>query len=253
MLDLAPSEILSERTVVPVEGGSMGAYLARPAEQLPTAGVIVGMELFGVTAHVRDVCERLARRGYAALAPDFHHRVAPGAELPHDAAGRERGFELLGEMTRAGAMGDVAAAAGALRARGCARVGMLGLSLGGHIAFLAATELDLAAVAVAYAGWLPSTDIPLSRPEPTLARAGGIRCPVLLVVGEHDEVVPPSDRAAIAAALDEAGVAYELVEVVAAGHGFLCDRRPGFDPAAAAEAWRRIDAFLLRELGAPPE
>src|SRR3954454_22218937 len=111
----------------------MGAYLARPASPHRAAGVIVGMELFGVTAHVRDVCERLARRGYAALAPDFHHRDAPGAELPHNAAGRERGFELLGEMTREGAIADAAAAAGALRARGCARVGMLGLSLGGHI------------------------------------------------------------------------------------------------------------------------
>ncbi|SIQ68768.1 carboxymethylenebutenolidase [Microbispora rosea] len=39
-----------------------------------------------------------------------------------------------------------------LRARGCARVGMVGLSVGGHVAYLAAARLDLAAVAVAYGG-----------------------------------------------------------------------------------------------------
>ncbi|GIH46652.1 carboxymethylenebutenolidase [Microbispora rosea] len=55
-------------------------------------GVVVAMELFGVSAHVRDVCERLAADGYLALAPDLYHRDAPGIELPHDAAGRERGF-----------------------------------------------------------------------------------------------------------------------------------------------------------------
>jgi len=37
----------------------------------------------------------LSALGYVALAPDLHHRSAPGIELAHDAAGRERGFALL--------------------------------------------------------------------------------------------------------------------------------------------------------------
>jgi carboxymethylenebutenolidase len=248
MTELALHEILTERVAVPVDGASMGAYLARPAAREPIAGVVVGMELFGVPAHVRDVCERLARRGYAALAPGFHHRVEPGVELPHDADGRAHGFALLDAMTRAGAVADVEAATDALRERGCARIGMLGLSLGGHIAFLAAAELPLDAAAVVYAGWLPSTEIPLGRPEPTLTLAPRIACPMLIVVGEHDHVVPPADRAAVAAALAELDVPHALVEIPGAGHGFLCDRRPGFDPAAAAEAWERVDAFLAAEL-----
>jgi carboxymethylenebutenolidase len=248
MPELDLSEILTERISVPVGGASMGAYVARPAAQDATVGVIVGMELFGVSAHVRDVCERLARHGYAALAPDFHHRTEPGVELAHDEDGRARGFELLAAMTRGGAVADVAAAADALRARGCERVGMVGLSLGGHIAFLAATHVPLDAVAIAYAGWLASTDIPLSTPQPTLTLATGIACPVLIVVGEHDHVVPPADRDAVAAALGHADVPHELVQIAGAGHGFLCDRRPGFDAGAADEAWSRIDAFLAAEL-----
>jgi carboxymethylenebutenolidase len=111
--------------------------------------------------------------------------------------------------------------------------------------------VPLDAVVIAYAGWLPSTDIPLSTPEPTLALAAGIACPVLIVVGEHDHVVPPADRDAVAAALRDAGVRHAVAEIPGAGHGFLCDRRPGFDPAAAEAAWERIDAFLSAELGAP--
>lgn len=95
-------DILTKRVEVAVPGGrAMSAYLARPAGPGPFPGVIVAPELFGVSAHVRDVCERLAGLGYRTLAPDLHHRTAPGAELAEDAAGRERGFALLHQMTRA--------------------------------------------------------------------------------------------------------------------------------------------------------
>ena len=76
----------------------MGAFVARKSSRppaAPRAGVVVCHELFGVTMHVREVCERIAALGYVALAPDLYHRSAPGAELAHDDAGRDRGFELL--------------------------------------------------------------------------------------------------------------------------------------------------------------
>src|SRR3954453_2961946 len=225
-LDLA--SILTERVILRVGGTRMGAYLARPAEEAPRAGVIVGMELFGVTAHGRDVCERLARHGYAALAPDVHHRAEPGVELAHDERGRARGVELLDALTRDCAVADVAAALDALWGRGCTRVGMLGLSVGGHIAFLAAAQLDLDAVAAVYPSWLCSTDIALGRTEATLSLAPAIGCPLLPVLGEPAHVVPPADRAEITAALNAAGVAHEFAEIAGARHGFLCDRRPGF-------------------------
>ncbi|GAB3153458.1 hypothetical protein FLX08_34985 [Microbispora hainanensis] len=104
------------------DGSRMGGFLARPADPGRFPGVVVAMELFGVSAHVRDVCERLAVDGHVALAPDLYHRDASMVELPHDAAGRERGFELLHRMTRDHAVDDVRAAVGHLRTRGCARV-----------------------------------------------------------------------------------------------------------------------------------
>jgi carboxymethylenebutenolidase len=161
----ARHEILTERVEIAVDDGSrMGVYLARPADPGPFPGVLVAAELFGVSAHVRDVCERLAMDGYIAAAPDLYHRTAPGIELPHDAAGRERGFGLMRQMTRKQVLDDVRAAMEHLRAGGSLRVGMVGLSVGGHVAYLAATELDLAAVAVLYGGWIPTTDIPISQP-----------------------------------------------------------------------------------------
>jgi len=226
----------------------MSAYVARPARPEPFPGVLVAMELFGVSAHVRDVCERLAGLGLIALAPDLYHRTAPGIELAHDSAGRERGFELLHTMSRPQVLRDVRAALDHLRARGSAHVGMVGLSLGGHVAYLAATELDLAAVAVLYGGWSPTTEIPISRPEPTLARTPGIGAHMLVLVGEDDQAVPPWHRRAIADALRVANVRHELVEYPGATHGFLCDRRDTYEPAAAQDALRRIKELLAAEL-----
>lgn len=107
----APADIYTERVdITLVDGDSMGAYVARPTSDGPHPGVIVAMELFGVSAHVRDVCERLASLGYLAVAPDFHHRIAPGVELAEDQDGRARGFELLQQMTRPHVLADVHAA-----------------------------------------------------------------------------------------------------------------------------------------------
>lgn len=156
---IAPHNILTHSVEIAVDDGTtMGGYVARPAGLGPFSGVVVAMELFGLSAHVRDVCEQLATFGFVALAPDLYHRTAPWVELAEDAAGRERGFQLLHQQTRSQVLGDVAAAVARLRADGSPSVGMVGLSVGGHVAYLAASELELPAVVVlSAAGYRPPT------------------------------------------------------------------------------------------------
>jgi carboxymethylenebutenolidase len=246
-------QIVRSKVTVPVPGvaAPMAGYLACPQGVPGAPGVVVGMELFGVTAHVRDVCDRLAGLGYAALAPDLYHRLEPGAELAEDDQGRVRGFALLGGLTREGVVADIAATLDGLRARGHAVRGMVGLSVGGHLAYLAATRLPLPAVVVAYGGWLPTTDISVSRPEPTLALTPGITGRVLVLVGEQDAVVPAEHRRAVAEALAAAGVPHTVVEFPGVGHGFLCDTRPTYDADAAERAWQLI-AGTLADAGERP-
>lgn len=243
-------DLLTERVEIPAPGGgAIGAYLARPTGDAPRPGVLVAHELFGVTTHVREVCERVAAMGFRALAPDLYRRVSPGAELPHDAAGRARGFELLHSLERDPVIADVGAAADHLRAGGDPRVGMVGLSLGGHVAYLAAARLDLAAVAALYPGWLTGTDIGLSRPDPTLTLTPGIRARMLVLFGGSDHAIAGDEQTSVARALEDAGVRHEVVVYPDTPHGFVCDRRDTFAPAAAADAWRRVDRLLRDELG----
>jgi carboxymethylenebutenolidase len=240
----ATEKITTERIEIPVaDGTSMGGFLARPDVAGAAPGVVVAMELFGVDAHVRGICENLARRGFTALAPDFYHRVQPGADLPHDAAGRDRGFELLPQLTRPGVLADAAAALAALESADAHPTGMLGLSAGGHLTYLAATALDIPNAVVCYGGWLTGNpDLSVTGPEPALALTPGISGRLLYLVGEDDHVIGAEERREIAAALAAAGERHAFVAYPGVGHSFLRSDSP-----AVADAFTRIEAWLRGE------
>lgn len=249
-----PAEILREQLVLPVAGSnSMGVYLAHPATPGQYPAVIVGMELFGVTRHIRDVADRLAGNGYLVMAPDFYHRLEPDAELSYDQAGRSKGFELLHRVRRRDVLQDVQASMRNLEARADfrGRIGFLGFSVGGHIGYLAATRLPIAACAIFYAGWLNSTEIELGQPEPTLTLTAGIAKNggrIAYFVGGKDFLIDAAQRQAIESALSEAGVRHEMVVYAEAGHGFFCDERDTFNQPSRDDAWQRVLELFAAEL-----
>jgi len=241
-----------ELVEIPVGGadGPMRGYLARPRSPGKHPPVVVAHELFGVTADIRGVVDELAGLGFLAVAPEFYHRHAPaGLELPRDDEGRRRGFEFLNRLTREGVVADVEATRRYLAGReDCTgRVGMLGFSMGGHIAYLAATQVDLAATAVVYGGWIASRDIPLSRPEPTLALTPGIALHhgrLLYIVGGRDKLIDAAQVRAVERALTEARVPHEVLVYPDAEHAFFWEGTPAFHRASHDDAWTRIRAFF---------
>lgn len=216
-----------------------GVYIARPPSGGAPHRVVLGHQLFGVDAPVRAFADRLAAAGCLVAVPDLFHRTAPGAELTQDDAGRARGFELLHALDRDEVVADVAAAVDVLGGDP-SRVSMVGLSMGGHVAYLAAARLGLAATAVLYPGWLTGTEIALSRPSPTVTLTPAITGRLLFLVGDADHVVPPADVATVAGALHDAGVRHEIVAYPDTPHAFLLPGPPTFRAAPAADAWRRI-------------
>jgi carboxymethylenebutenolidase len=236
------------------ESGSsaMGAYMARPQTPGSYAGVIVGFELFGVTSSIRKMVDQIAQLGYVVLAPDFYHRSSPGIELEATTEGRARGFELLHQFTRQQAINDVRAAMTHLRDEGkCSKIGMVGFSVGGHIAYLAATQFDLKATVAFYPGWLTTQDIPLSRPTPTLSLTPGIaehNGYLLFLVGEQDSLITASQREAIASELRAARVRHELVAYPDTPHRFFYEEGENHHQTAADDAWHRVHEVLATEL-----
>jgi carboxymethylenebutenolidase len=228
---------------IPVaDGTTIAAYLVRPSDDPAPVGVIVAHELFAVNPDIRGVVDLLADAGFLTLAPEFYHRHAePGRWLERDDAGREEGFALLHQLGREQALADVDACLSWLGSQpGIERTAMIGFSAGDHMAYLAACRLPISRTAVVYGGWLPTTDIPMSQPTPTLDLTPGITGEVLYVVGEDDALIDVEQRNQIRAALVDAHIEHELVIYPNAGHAFFWPGTPAFNQAARDNAWDRI-------------
>jgi carboxymethylenebutenolidase len=218
---------MGERIEIDTPSGRIGAWRAMP-DGTPRGGVVVIQEIFGVNAHIRNVTERFATYGYAALAPALFDPAERDVELGYDAAGIARGRELVTAIGFDGALASIDAAAKALSDVG--KIAVIGYCWGGSLAFLANTRLGLPAVSYYGARTLPFAG--------ETARAA-----LLFHFGERDGSIPPGDIATIRAAQPQAEV-----HVWPAGHGFNCDMRADYDADSADKALAVTLGFLEREL-----
>ncbi|MEU6895406.1 dienelactone hydrolase family protein [Streptomyces sp. NPDC046557] len=249
-------EIVAHAVDIEVGGSaSMSAYLARPAGGGSHPAVLICAELWGVTEEVRAVVRHVAELGYVAIAPNLYHRSGPetASGLEESDANRTRAFELLGLLTRDEVETDLRACTDYVRdhAGATGKCGVLGFSLGGHIAYFAASRLDLAAAAIFYPGWLPVAGTALSRPEPLLEATGAIAdrdVQMLLFFAELDHVIDADQRGRIGDALAAAGVRHETVVYPEAQHAFFFPGRGMYDKAAAEDSWARVRALFATQL-----
>ncbi|WP_328761915.1 dienelactone hydrolase family protein [Streptomyces sp. NBC_00272] len=253
---MAYETVAREVEIATAGAAPMTAYVARPAGGDRHPLVLVGSELWGLTEDVRGVVRQVAALGYVAIAPNLYHRSGAGTArgLTESAANRERAFELLGQLTRDGVEEDLRSAIAHARSHEQAteETGVLGFSLGGHIAYFAATRLDLAAAAIFYPGWLPVAGTALSRPEPLLAATGAIAerdVRIVLFFAELDHVIDAEQRAQIGDALEAAGARHEEVVYPGARHAFFFPGREPYDKAAAEDSWTRVRELFAAELG----
>jgi len=244
-----PVEIQTERIEIPVGGGRMGGYLARPKDATPRPGVIVWMEIFGVNAHIRDVTERVAREGYVALAPDFFHRSFPGLEVGYDPKGMEVGMKGLASLDADQMIADAQAAVATLRGRkDCTgKLGVMGFCIGGHMTYLTACETDVAAAAAFYGGGIAAPKGPGGKPGP-ITRTPKLRGKLLCLFGAKDAMIPLAQVDAIRTALADAKKRHEVVVYPDADHGFFCDQRATYHAASAKDAWERVKRLFAAEL-----
>lgn len=212
------------------DGFTLPVYRAAPSAA-PRGVLVVAQEIFGLTQHVKSVCDRLAALGYLALAPDLFARMLAGRQLPYTDSGKKEGLSVKNALGEAALARDLEAVARSVSVAQPGRVGLLGFCLGGTLAWLLAAR-ELAACVVAY--------YPV-RIEEHLARAPG--CPVLLHFGKSD---PSISRAAVLSVR----AAHPSVEVYEydAGHAFNRDDDKTYDAASAEVAWRRTTAFLRQHL-----
>jgi carboxymethylenebutenolidase len=214
------------------DGTSLRAFVARP-DAPATRGLLVFQEAFGVNAHVRDVAARFAAEGFLAIAPELFHRSAPGFECAYTEFAKT--MPHLQAITEQGLDADIRAAHGWLSREGvggnCAAVGYC---LGGRAAFVANSGVPLKAAASYYGGRIP----------PLITRAPNLSGPMLFLWGGLDHHIPEADREAVVSGVSAANKVFVNVIFSDADHGFFCDARASYNPAAAAQAWSLTKTFL---------
>jgi carboxymethylenebutenolidase len=245
-----PTEgLVTEQVTYPAAGGHpMPAYVARPAGPGRKPVVIVASEIFGIHAYIMDVCHRLARLGYVAIAPDYFDRAGDPALLPDFASIRP----IVAATPMPQVLADTDAAVAWLRQQPYAsrQLGITGFCWGGALVWLACTQIAGLAAGVAWYGRLaPPADDPAraaaGAPWP-LERAAHLRAPVLGLYADNDRSIPLSEVARMRAALEAAGnPTRSRIDVFAqTDHGFHADYRDSYNAAAATDGWGRMLAWF---------
>jgi carboxymethylenebutenolidase len=212
---------------------ALSAYVATP-ESGHGPGVLVIQEWWGLVPHIRDVCDRLAREGFVALAPDLYH--GRSTDDP-DAAGR---YMLGLEIPRA--LRDLDAAVGELLNRDTvgAKVGVVGFCMGGQLALAAGCENARIGAVADFYGVHPDVKLNLT----------DCKASVLAVFAENDAFIPAEVVQGLAADLKAAGVRASVRTIEGAQHAFMNDTRPDvYDAAAAAAGWAALLGLFRAELG----
>lgn len=241
-------------TTVQLDKDLAGYYVTpigtRALAQPSFPAVIVIMEAFGMTDYIKSVCDRLAKAGYAALAPDFYQgdqfaydnldgAIAKLKTLKDDVVMAQfgKGIEFLAKQPN----------------RQSGGIGVVGFCMGGRFTFLAAaTHADQIKAGVAYYGGGISSN-PDGQPDgfgrpDLLNQADKIQAPMMFMYGTEDQLIAADEHQRVALAMSTAKKSYAINVFAGAPHGFDSDRRANYNAAAAEEAWDRTLQFFDRHV-----
>ena len=234
--------LLAGEIKVPVKDGEMVAYRAQPPSGANFPVILVVSEIFGVHEHIADVCRRLAKLGYQAIAPELFARQGDPRKLANIGdimAG------IVAKVPDSQVMGDLdACVAWAGKNHGnLARLGITGFCWGGRITWLYAAHNPQVKAGVAWYGRLDG-EVNANTPKYPLDLAKELKAPVLGLYGGKDQGIPLDDVEAMREAIKKAGGKSELHVYPDAPHAFNADYRPSYRKDAAEDGWKRMQAWF---------
>ena len=220
------------------EGERVRGYLALPA-RASGPGVLVLQEWWGLVDHIRDVCDRLARAGFVALAPDLYHgELAQHTEM--DKAGK-----LMQSLPPDRAARDMSGAIDYLAGhKGVTSggIGVVGFCMGGMLGFLiAANRPDKVQAVVPFYGF------PQGPMEPDWST---LTAKVSGHMAENDNFFKPEAARALEAKLRGMGKDVTLTVHPGTGHAFMAPHNAlgTHNAEKAQEIWPKVVSFLRENL-----
>ncbi len=210
------------------EGFVFRAYHAWP-EGETKGGLVLVQEIFGVTDHIRELCDQYAADGYDVIAPSLYDRQERGFEADYTPDGIAQALKLRDGHEMKYAVGDVQACIDWLRdERGRGKVFITGYCYGGTVSWVAACRCKGLNAASGYYG---RGIVDFLDEQPLV--------PIILHYGRTDASIPMEQVEQVRALHpDMPTYIYE------AGHGFNSDRRTDYDATSAKLARERTLALF---------
>ena len=228
------------------DGKEMDAYRAMPASGTGFGTILVVQEIFGVHAHIADMCRRFAKAGYYAIAPELYFRQGDPkgyTEIPKLIS------EIVAKVPDEQVMGDLDACVAFAKGEGkadTAKLGVTGFCWGGRITWLYAAYNPGVKAGVAWYGRVVGDSTAMT-PKHPVDLAKDLKAPVLGLYGGADTGIPNDTVDRMRAALKDGSAAAKKSEIVTypdMPHAFNADYRPSYRKEAAEDGWKRALAWF---------
>ncbi len=197
------------------DGAEIGVYRVEP-KGARRGGLVLIQEIFGVTEHIKETCDKFADEGYEVLGPALYDREEPDFQATYSPEDIQKAIKIArGEHPFDLSIQDTQTCIDALKGKGA--VFITGFCYGGTVTWAAAAGCDgLAAASGYYGGQI----VQMNDLQP--------KCPTILHFGENDHGIPLSDVEKIRSSHPDV----KVYVYGGCGHGFNSDRRTDYNDEA---------------------
>ena len=241
----------NEHVDLATPSGPVRTYIFRPTAPGKYPGLLLYSEIFQVTGPIRRTAALLAGHGFVVAVPEIYHEFEPaGTVLAYDQAGADRGNALKTTKELSHYDADARAVLAYLKTHAACtgKLGVMGICIGGHLAFRAAMNPEALAAVCFYATDIHKRGLGQGMNDNSLDRIPEIKGELLMLWGRQDPHVPPEGRQKLHAALNAAGTNFTWHEFNGA-HAFMRDEGYRYDPELALQCYALALNFLHRKLG----
>jgi carboxymethylenebutenolidase len=208
----------------------------------PFPTILVVQEVFGVHEHIKDICRRLAKAGYFAVAPALYAREGDVAGM----SDTKQIMQVVAKVPEPQVASDLDATAVWAKSTGKAdtsKLGITGFCWGGRQVWLYAAHNPDVKAGVSWYGVLQRPKTAMT-PDNPIYLVNRINAPILGLYGGADPGIPIAQIDALRAALKAAGKPSEIIVYPDTPHGFNADYRPSYRPQQAKDGWKRMLAWF---------
>jgi carboxymethylenebutenolidase len=230
---------------IPTADRQIPAYRAMPSKGSAFPVILVVQEIFGVHEHIKDVCRRLAKLGYMAIAPELYVRQGDVASLSEISDIQSK---VVSKVPDAQVMSDLDATVAWAKTSSQGDIGKLGITgfcWGGRIVWLYCAHNPNVKAGVAWYGRLVGSENELT-PRNPIDIAATLKVPVLGLYGGADQGIPADTVERMRTALKVSNSHSEIIVYPNTPHAFNADYRPSYRKSEAEDGWARMQTWFKK-------